>query len=177
VINSNDVPLNDLIVPGSPTAKRIFRYARSKGLQHHDADDIAQETALRCLSYFGKRPHLSRVEGTVISIAKKCVVNEYRRRNEKRAAMTSYPHLNDIAKPESCERFDTPTLGDIERQLRRINARTKEIVVRRLIYRESVADIAENLQMAESAVRSRLYRLRKAFALRSPTNPVILATK
>ena len=88
MIAANQFHLTSLIAPGCPTVKKIVRYARSKGLQSHDADDIAQETALHCLLYVEKHPDRLRGEGTVVAIAKKRVLNEYRRRNQKHSAST-----------------------------------------------------------------------------------------
>jgi RNA polymerase sigma factor (sigma-70 family) len=160
--SANYARLIKLIAPDCPTAKKIAQYARSKGLQPHDADDVAQETALRCLGYAKKHPNRLHGESTVVGIAKHCVMNEHRRRRQKRFALTSF-RLEEIAKPASREATEPPTREEVVQKLDRFAARTREIAVRRLIDRESVAEIAADMQMTQAAVRSRLDRVRIAF--------------
>jgi RNA polymerase sigma factor (sigma-70 family) len=150
-----------LIAPDSPTTKKILRYARSKGLQLHDAEDIAQETALCSLAYAKAFPDRFNGERTVIGIAKKCIVNEYRRRRQKRCPLTSYGELGEIEQP--IENHIQEPRNDLEQRLHQFKPRTREIAVRWLIDRQKHDEIAKSLGISKSAVRSHLHRVRAAF--------------
>lgn len=162
MIAANRTDVTDLIAPGTQTFEKVVRYAIQRGhLQRTDADDIAQETALRTLVYFQKHPERFQGEKTVFQIAKHCIANEHRRRNRKRTAMTSFCGLTEIEQPDSRHAMNAPAREDWERALMGFKTSTQEIIRRFLIDGEPMAAIAERMQLTTKAVASRLDRARR----------------
>lgn len=148
-------------------APRITRFIRQRIGLEKDVEELTQDTfmaALEALRDFSFRCTLSTF---LCSIAKRKIVDHYRREKIKRIVFSQIPQIESIltllTTPE--DKLDQTLLVEkIEKTFNRLIPRHKQILKLRYIEGFTVQEIARELSMSFKSVESMLFRARRAFA-------------
>jgi len=138
---------------------RVFRYAMLKTSSHETAEDVTSETFLRLIAA-EDREEVQNMSAWSFGIARNVIYETYRDRDKK----------SDINETEM-EFFDLPTKTELEDQviedelyellkteIQSLDEITREIIGLRVWEELSFAEIAEIVEMKESATKLRFYR-------------------
>jgi RNA polymerase sigma-70 factor, ECF subfamily len=143
---------------------RIYAHAYRMLGNHHDAEDVAQETFLRALKSVDQLRQEERLTSWLYSIASNLCLDHLRRKRR----LWWIPLPSDDAGEAEAADGDVPSLvenGDlVRRALRALPAKDALCLVLRTSEGFSASEVAEIMECTESAVWSRLARARAAFS-------------
>lgn len=119
----------------------------------HVAEELAQEALVRASSRWSQVATYDRPDAWVLRVARNLATSAWRRRQAARRAAT-----RDGRPDVTSEPVDVATVHTVREALARLSAADREVLVLRHHLDWSVADVAEELRISESAVRSRTKR-------------------
>lgn len=139
---------------------KLFAYNFTRNSQ--DAEDLAQETMLKALTYRQQYKPQTNFKAWVFTIMRNIFINQYRRKIKASTIFDSRKELYLL--PNSAENYDHPMnymLGkDIDRQMKRLEdeyRRPFQMHFEGFKYQE----IAEKLEIPIGTVKSRIFAARK----------------
>lgn len=144
-----------------------------------DAEDAAQETFLRAYKAIKRYDPQRKFSTWLLSIASNYCIDRYRRRRLPSTPIESMPQgeLPDGAPSIESTVARHETQGEIQVLLEVLNPHDRAAVIMRYWYEYSYEEIAEELDLSISAVKSRLHRARRALAAewldRQPEAPAL----
>lgn len=140
-------------------AAEVFRYAYAVLGNRADAEDVTQTTfvnALRALER-GERPR--KPSNWLITIAHNLIRQRFRQQQSR-------PHEveldRDVPAAEATE--DSPSIDDLVRALQRIPPTQRQALVLRELEGRSYGEIAELLDVSQSALEALIFRARRSLA-------------
>lgn len=137
----------------------LARSAVLLGASHHEAEDLAQTTLLRCYQSWSRVAAAAHPDAYVMKV----LVNEFTRSRRRRwwgERPTSRPA--DSAVPDRTAEVDGADA--VARALGRLGQGQREVVVLRYFVHLTEAQIAETLDIAIGTVKSRLSRAHRLLA-------------
>ena len=153
--------IDELIGPQSIVYKQVIAKAARKGLQHHDAEDVAQDVAIHLINLSRKRPEKMHGVPTVLSIAANCISTFHRKQQRKSHQLTSRQEIDKVPARNSRSEFVMPTAEELNAALMQFKKPSRQIFFRYLVQREGESEIAKSMGMTTSAIRARIYRLQR----------------
>jgi RNA polymerase sigma-70 factor (ECF subfamily) len=169
-ILSHAFPIADTAHPELEAAVRehagtVFRVAYSVLRNHHDAEDVAQETFLRALRHLHKLPQIQDRRVWLVKIAWRLALDRVRKmRNQPAApldplaeAVGAMRHAGATAEQIASRREMTELLETLVAALPR---GLREVLILATVEELQPAEIALALGVTDAAVRSRLHRAR-----------------
>jgi RNA polymerase sigma factor (sigma-70 family) len=139
-------------------APSVYRYARAVLGNHADAEDVTQQTFLNAYRAVAQGTKPRKAENWLIRIAHNEVRKHFRR------AQTRLETELDERLPERTPERSEPTLADVLRALQRLSPTQREALVMREFEGRSYAEIAEIMEMTQSALEAQIFRARRALA-------------
>lgn len=134
----------------------LVRSAVLLGCNVHDAEDLAQETALKCYVAWDRVRRAANIDAYVYRI----LVNQHRDRRRRRwwgERPTDNPtHVVDSTRIEPSDAVEDAMIAT--HALAELNTKQREVVIARLYLDLSVAETADVLGLSPGTVKSRLAR-------------------
>jgi RNA polymerase sigma-70 factor (ECF subfamily) len=137
-----------------------LRLARNEA----DADDLVQETFARALAHLDSLRAEDKAAGWMIMILHNVFMDECRRRRVRREAQASYEHelaMRTAAALEPPPPWATVTEDQMAAAISKLSRKLRECYVRK-INGQSYSQIAEELNIPQSTVGTRIRRAREA---------------
>ncbi|MFS0558196.1 RNA polymerase sigma factor [Brevibacillus sp. 179-C9.3 HS] len=134
--------------------KRIYRYFSFK-VGKPLAEDLTQQTFLKAMHRLDSFREESLFSTWLFQIAKYTLLDE-QRRQKRRPKELELDSLSTDA--STCYAEQTATQLDLTSALQQLNEIEREIIMLRFFGECSFVEIAEIMQMGESAVKNRMYR-------------------
>ncbi len=162
---ARDVPADDsdLEFAVREHAKLVYRVAYSVLRNHHDAEDVTQETFVRVLRYRRKlagvrnpRTWLARI-GLRVALERRSKAGKVSVEDLDAAV----PHARSHALPADEAVLGTELSGHVDKLIAALPAKLRDPLTLSAVEEMSPADVAEVLGINEAAVRSRLFRARQ----------------
>jgi RNA polymerase sigma-70 factor, ECF subfamily len=144
-------------------ADDLYRYARWLCRDPHRAEDLVQETLLRCWRGFAGLKEVSATKTWLITTLRREYFREIGSSAHKAQSVSLDDEdapLADADIPSHCPDVDTPI--DIERCLNRLPDTYREALVLQLYFGYTTDEMAKLLGTSETAISNRLLRARKA---------------
>ena len=140
-------------------AASVYRYAFAVLGNHPDAEDVTQQTFLNAYRAIEQGTKPRKAENWLVTIAH----NEVRRhfRTNGRAVEVE---LDDEQLPHPDSEHSDPSLADVIRALQKLPPTQRSALVMREFEGRSYAEIAEVLELTQSALEALLFRARRALA-------------
>jgi RNA polymerase sigma-70 factor, ECF subfamily len=145
---------------------KLIKYIQSRVNNPHDGEEILQDTLFSFLEsardYAGK----SSIKTFIFSICSHKVIDYYRRRKIKQVVFSQMPQLENLVSPllSPEDTLDSIVLREkISQVLGKLLPKYKQILLSKYTENESVAEIAQKLEITGKSVESILFRARKAF--------------
>jgi RNA polymerase sigma factor (sigma-70 family) len=134
----------------------------------HEAEDAAQETFVRAYTQLATYQPARKFSTWLLSIASHLAIDRLRRRRFLALPLETVPLLEwmadpDVADPERAA-LEGVERDSLQRQLERLPAKYRCVLVLRYWYDFSYQEIAEALQMPPTLVKARLHRGREVLA-------------
>lgn len=147
-------------------APRITRFVYLKVDNEKDVEEIVSDTLISSLEAFRDFTFRSSIYTFVCSIAKRKIVDFYRKQKIKRIVFSQAPGVEKLfsilTTPE--DQLDTKLIKQqIETTFTTLDPLYQKILKKKYIDELSVAEIANELSMTFKSVESKLFRARKAF--------------
>lgn len=140
----------------SEFSKPVRGYLRQQTGNDADADDLLQEVFVRIHRNVCHLKDTSKLQGWVYRIARNVLINRIRARKSREPAVMDVETLADGAEPSGRDALDlTPTL---RRFLEELPQAYREPLIRQEFQGQSLAEIASELGLGLSAVKSRVRR-------------------
>jgi RNA polymerase sigma-70 factor (ECF subfamily) len=155
--------MNDFEAFYRQNLRLVYATVLARRADREFAEDVAQETFYRAWRHF---PRLSKLEPAtqrawLVQTATRVVIDEWRRerrrREERGATVGGTP-------PDGAEESDIALRVDAARALAALDEMDRQIVLLRYFSQVNSNEIGEMLGIAESTVRYRLARARRALA-------------
>lgn len=127
----------------------IFKYIYGMVQNRAEAEDLLQDTFIKAMK--AGKENIRNWKSYLITIARNTVYDHWRKRKNKTRL--------DLLKLKSKER-DIDLKLDIERGIKNLSPKLKEVIVLREINRLEYKEIAEILNIEKGTVKSRLSRAR-----------------
>ena len=150
-------------------ARLVYRIAYSVLRNHHDAEDVTQETFLRVLRYRRKLSGIEDPRTWLARIAWRVAIE--RQKNERRKReKTPDVSLEELApvmelKAEGTSADESvlqkQVSGLLQGFIAALPAKLRDPLVLSTLEEMSIADVARVLDLSEAAVRSRIFRARE----------------
>ncbi|MCR4263772.1 MAG: RNA polymerase sigma factor [Candidatus Roizmanbacteria bacterium] len=171
----NEKELVESILGGSEEALRIFydeckpkltNFIRLRVSNEKDVEELTQDTFMAALEAFRDFTYRSSVYTFLCAIAKRKVIDFYRRKKLKRIIFSQIPAieplLSILTTPE--DKLDEKLLAQkIEKTLDALSPQYKRLLQLKYIEGWSVTRIAEEMTMSFKSAESKLFRARQAF--------------
>ena len=131
-----------------------------------EAEDAAQETFLRAYRNFNKYDEDRKFSTWMLSIASHYCIDQLRKRRYTVVSMDDMPfvQIEDKAPGPERQAVDGERQQQVQTLLGSLNPTDRAAVVMRYWYELSYEEIAETLNLTNSAVKSRLHRARQILA-------------
>jgi RNA polymerase sigma factor (sigma-70 family) len=136
----------------------VYRYAFAVLGNHPDAEDVTQQTFLNAYRAIAQGTKPRKAENWLVTIAH----NEVRRHFRENGKAVEVELDERLPHPDS-ERSD-PSLADILRALQKLPPTQRSALVMREFEGRSYAEIAEVLELTQSALEALLFRARRGLA-------------
>ncbi|HLB60621.1 MAG TPA: RNA polymerase sigma factor, partial [Patescibacteria group bacterium] len=148
-------------------ASRIAGFIRQRIGLEKDVEELTQDTFMAALEALRDFSFRCTVSTFLCSIAKRKIVDHYRREKIKRIVFSQIPQIESIlmllTTPE--DKLDQALLVEkIEETFNRLAPRYRQILKLRYVEGFTVHEIAQELSMSFKSVESMLFRARRAFA-------------
>ena len=140
----------------------VFRVAYSVLRDHHDAEDVAQETFLRVLRHRSELPGIREPRAWLARIAFRIALNRYKSRrsdSEDPAVVLAGLAANGIPAEEIVHRSEMKTL--LEKLIATLPADLRDVLRLSTVEELTSAEIGTVLEIPDNSVRTRLYRARQ----------------
>ncbi len=136
--------------------RRLAAYFRARG-SATDADDLAQDTWVRYLTYEQERP--VRESGALLSVIARRVWIDHVRRDRRRGLVMSSVN-GDEDRADAASDFVAPTVSrlDLLAALRQLSLEDQKLIRWRFSDGQSLDYIAQRLQITPAACRQRMVR-------------------
>lgn len=147
-------------------APRLRRFIRTKIANHHDAEEVLQDTLFAFLEGIRDFSGRSSVSTYLFSICNHKVIDFYRRKKIRHIVFSRVPQLEALISPlltPEDELDITEAKEKIYGVLRRLLPVHREILMLKYLDDLSVEEIARKLAISFKSAESRLFRARKAF--------------
>lgn len=142
---------------------RIYAHAHRLLGNHHDAEDVTQETFLRAFRSVEQLRQEDRLTSWLYSIASNLCLDHLRRK--RRLWWLPLPEREDVAVVTATDEISSVESNDlVHRALRALPPKDALCLVLRTAEGFSCSEVAEIMGCSESAIWSRLARARAAFA-------------
>ena len=155
--NGNPAAWRELV---ESTGDRLFRAANLMCANHHDAEDVVQETYLRFAESLGRFQGRSTLYTWMYGI----LLNIVRRRRHiaSRFVVTDSPPEAEAAKLEPGSAMDAGTTSQLlVTALQKLTPDHRDIMILRYYDQMTVEDIAATLGISTGTVKSRLFHARR----------------
>ena len=140
-------------------AASVYRYAYAVLGNHADAEDVTQQTFLNAYRAMAQGTKPRKAENWLLTIAHNEVRRHWQRTREKSREVELDEQLADAAP----ERPD-PSIADIVRALQQLPPIQRSALVMREFEGRSYAEIAQVLDVSQSALEALLFRARRSLA-------------
>jgi RNA polymerase sigma factor (sigma-70 family) len=140
-------------------AASVYRYARAVLGNHADAEDVTQQTFLNAYRSVAQGTKPRKAENWLLRIAHNEVRKHFRSAHQKRLEVELDEQLPD-REPERSE----PSLADVLRALQHLPPTQRSALVMREFEGRSYAEIAEIMDLTQSALEAQIFRARRALA-------------
>ncbi len=144
-------------------AKLVYRVAYSVLRNHHDAEDVTQETFVRVLRYRRKLAGVRHPRTWLARIAFRAALER-----KRKAGTVSFqdldgtaPQVRSQARPADEALLGREMSGQVEKLIAALPAKLRDPLTLSALEEMLPAEVAEVLGINEAAVRSRLFRARK----------------
>ncbi len=146
-------------------AGTVFRVAYSVLRNHHDAEDVAQETFLRALRHKHKLPEIANRRAWLVQIAWRLALDRTRKLRSQPA--TPLDELAEAVAAMRCSGASAEQIASrremaelLERLVGTLPDNLRQVLVLATVEELTPAEIARALGASDAAVRSRLHRAR-----------------
>ena len=140
-------------------APSVYRYAFAVLGNHADAEDVTQQTFLNAYRAMARGTKPRKAENWLLTIAH----NEVRRHFRSTQGRAREVELDEQLSQPVPERSE-PTVADVIRALRHLTPAQRSALVMREFEGRSYAEIAEIMDVTQSALETLLFRARRALA-------------
>jgi RNA polymerase sigma factor (sigma-70 family) len=140
-------------------AASVYRYAYAVLGSHADAEDVTQQTFLNAYRAIAQGTKPRKPENWLLKIAH----NEVRRHFRSTQGKALHVELDEQLAQNDPERSD-PSLADVLRALQQLPPAQRSALVMREFEGRSYAEIAEIMNITQSALEGQLFRARRALA-------------
>ncbi len=140
-------------------APSVYRYAFAVLGNHADAEDVTQQTFLNAYRAMARGTKPRKAENWLLTIAH----NEVRRHFRSTHGRAVEVELDEQLSQPVPERSE-PTVADVVRALRHLTPAQRSALVMREFEGRSYAEIAEIMDVTQSALETLLFRARRALA-------------
>ena len=140
-------------------APSVYRYAFAVLGNHADAEDVTQQTFLNAYRAMARGTKPRKAENWLLTIAH----NEVRRLFRSTHGRAAEVELDEQLSQPVPERSE-PTVADVIRALRHLTPAQRSALVMREFEGRSYAEIAEIMDVTQSALETLLFRARRALA-------------
>ena len=140
-------------------APSVYRYAFAVLGNHADAEDVTQQTFLNAYRAMARGTKPRKAENWLLTIAH----NEVRRHFRSMQGRAFEVELDEQLPQRVPERSE-PTVADVIRALRHLTPAQRSALVMREFEGRSYAEMAEILDVTQSALETLLFRARRALA-------------
>jgi len=128
---------------------------------HHDVEDLVQETFIKALKGFGKFKGISKPKTWLLAIARNVAIDHLRSRR--------YTNLPNLALESFYTKLYQPDRALVEHeinqtimfQINQLKRSYREVILHRVVIGLSITETAETLGWSESKVKSTLHRALK----------------
>jgi RNA polymerase sigma-70 factor, ECF subfamily len=147
-------------------SRLVYRIAYAVLRQHHDAEDVTQETFMRVLRHSSKLPAIENPKTWLARIAWRVAVDRSKRRGRNREIALEDPEttMQEIASPQiPADRVaEGAQAGEVlEKLIVALPEKLRAPLILSAIEEMSPREIAAALNINEAAVRSRVFRARQ----------------
>jgi RNA polymerase sigma factor (sigma-70 family) len=140
-------------------AAAVYRYARAVLGNHADAEDVAQQTFLNAYRALAQGTKPRKAENWLFTIAH----NEVRRHLRKTIPRQVEVELDDDLAGKATE-SSGPSVRDVLRALQQLPPNQRSALVMREFEGRSYAEIAEVMELSQSALETLIFRARRTLA-------------
>jgi RNA polymerase sigma-70 factor, ECF subfamily len=140
-------------------AASVYRYARAVLGNHADAEDVTQQTFLNAYRAVANGTKPRKAENWLLRIAHNEVRKHFRSNHRK----TLEVELSEKLPERAPERSD-PSLADVLRALQHLTPIQRSALVMREFEGRSYAEIAEIMEISQSALEAQIFRARRSLA-------------
>ncbi len=146
---------------GARLLRLLFRVAHAVLRNRAEAEDAVQEAFLRVLRYRDRLPELRDTRVWLVRIAWNVALDRHRKLKPQQQMDDAFA-ASLVAADQPMDRIlaDTGRLQRVMRQLDRLPAKEKQVLLLAATEEMSTAEIAAVLERSESAVRALLFRAR-----------------
>jgi RNA polymerase sigma-70 factor, ECF subfamily len=149
-------------------SSKLTAFVRKRIGEEKDVEEIVQDTFMACLEAFRDFTFACSLSTFLCSIAKRKVVDFYRKKKLKRLLFSQFPQLESILSvlttPEDA--LDEKLLVErIETTFGKLAPRYTKVLRLKYVEGLSVEEIARDLSTSFKSVESMLFRARRAFSL------------
>jgi RNA polymerase sigma factor (sigma-70 family) len=137
----------------------VYRYAHAVLGNRADAEDVTQQTFLNAYRAWAQGTKPRKAENWLLTIAH----NEVRRHFRKASGRSLEVEYDDQVGQPAPERVE-PSVADVLRALQHLPATQREALVMREFEGRSYAEIAEILDVTQSALEALIFRARRSLA-------------
>lgn len=149
-------------------SSKLTAFVRKRLGDEKDVEEIVQDTFLASLDALRDFTFKCSLSTFLCSIAKRKVVDFYRKKKLKRVLFSQFPQIESLLSllttPE--DKLDEKLLIEkIERTFNKLSPRYKQILKLKYIDGLTVDEVARELSMSFKGIESMLFRARKSFSL------------
>ena len=149
-------------------ASKLLAFVKQRLGDEKDVEEIVQDTFLASLDALRDFTFKCSLSTFLCSIAKRKVVDFYRRKKLKRVLFSQFPQIESLLSllttPE--DKLDEKLLVEkIERTFSKLPSRYKQILKLKYVDGLTVDEVARELSMSFKGIESSLFRARKAFVI------------
>ena len=165
ILSGNEIALRMFYKTHSP---KLVGFVRLGISNEKDVEEIVQDTFMATIEALRDFTFKCTLSTFLCSIAKRKVVDHYRKKKLKRVLFSQFPQIESLLSilttPE--EKLDEKLLVEkIEQTFNKLAPRYKRILKLKYVEGFSVDEIARDLSVSFKSVESMLFRARKAFTV------------
>ena len=142
-------------------APTVLRYLINLTGNREEAEDLAQETFLKVLSYGGRPASEGSAEGWLLRIARNAAYDSFRRRRRRFDTMYWSGELDLVPSPDNVSRVGEH--DEVANALRHLPAAYRVLLLLHGVAGYSLEELAATQGLKLGTVKSRLYRARARF--------------
>lgn len=151
--------MNDLMAKYSRYAYNVIAYILGHAGQHEDVEELLQDTFLSVWQH-ADRIQPQKMKSYIGTVARNKAKN-WLRDNPKKYFETDWIEIPDQGNSMEDAALRKETARQVQRALRRMNARDREIFLRHYYYLQTAEEIAAWMGLSRNTVLSRLSRGKK----------------